>query len=358
MQLFVVVAPGIEHLAEAEVVEAGVPTGRIRRRHGGLDVQATERQFYSLHRWARVPTRVLVRVGSGTARRWDELQQLARSVDWGAWVPPGAPVELHVASHRSVLYHEGAIAERLAVAIDRPVVPTGGGAQAVHARVDRDRVVLSVDASGQPLHRRGWRTSGHRAPLRTTLAAAIVRASGWDGSVPFVDPMCGSGTIPIEASLALAGRPVEREFAFQQWPSFERGTWASVTGTGRPDRLVAPVVAADRDAGAVRTCLDHVRSAGLDGRVTVEQGAVTAQTWPDRPGLVATNPPYGRRVGGRDLRDLYAALGRRVADGGHRLVLLTDDARLAAATGLELDESFATTNGGIEVRCWIGRDPG
>ncbi len=354
MQLFVVVAPGLEPFAEAEVLDLGIPAGRVRRQHGGLEVQATSRQLYALHRWARVPTRVLLRVGAGTARRWDELQQFVRSVDWDAWLPAGAPVELHVASHRSVLYHEGAIAERLGTALGRPVRPKGEGAQAVHARIDRDRVLLSVDASGEALHRRGWRTSGHRAPLRTTLAAAMVRASGWDGSVPLVDPMCGSGTIPIEAALALAGRPIERDFAFQRWPSFERGTWASVTGTARPDRLTAPVVAADRDAGAVASCADHVRAAGLEGWITVEQAAVTAQTWPDVPGLVVTNPPYGRRVGGRDLRDLYAALGRRVADGGHRLVLLADDQRLAAATGLELDEAFATSNGGIDVRCWVG----
>ncbi|MFN8022027.1 MAG: hypothetical protein U0Q03_10910 [Acidimicrobiales bacterium] len=352
LQLFVVVAPGLERLAAAEVTELGVPSGRIKVQHGGLDVQATTRQLYALHRWGRIPTRVLLRTGQGTARRWDELQQLVRTVDWGAFVTPDAPVELHVASHRSALYHQGAIAERVAEVIGRPVA---AGGQGVHVRFDRDRVVMSVDASGELLHRRGWRSTAHRSPLRTTLAAAMVRASGWDGSVALVDPMCGSGTIPIEAALALGGRPIERPFAFERWPSFEPGTWASVTGAGRPDRLTAEVVAGDRDAGAVEGCAEHVRAAGLEGLVRVEHASLTTQRWPDSPGLVITNPPYGKRVGGSggDLRDLYAALGRRVLDGGHRLALLATDPRLVAATGVPLTEAFATTNGGIEVRCHV-----
>jgi putative N6-adenine-specific DNA methylase len=357
LQLFVVVAPGLERLAAAEVAELGVPSGRIKVQHGGLDVQATTRQLYALHRWGRIPTRVLVRTAQGTARRWDELQQLVRTVDWDAVVAPGAPIELHVASHRSTLYHQGAIAERVAEAIGRPVVDgdrQGAQGQDVHVRFDRDRVVLSVDASGELLHRRGWRSTTHRSPLRTTLAAAMIRAAGWDGSTPLIDPMCGSGTIPIEAALAASGAPIDRDFAFRHWPSFEPGTWASVTGSGRPDRLTAPVLAADRDAGAVRGCEEHVRAAGLDGRVSVEHATLTAQRWPDTPALVVTNPPYGRRVGGGDLRDLYAALGRRVLEGGHRLALLATDPRLVAATGVPLTEAFATTNGGIEVRCHIG----
>jgi putative N6-adenine-specific DNA methylase len=358
LQLFVVVAPGLESLAAAELGELGIPASRVRTRHGGLDVQATTRQLYAVHRWCRIPTRVLLRVATGTARRWDELQDLVRSVTWDAFVEPGEPVELHVTSRGSALYHEGAIAERVLVALARPTATERADgaavAQAVHVRLDHDRVVLSVDASGDLLHRRGWRVASHRSPLRTTLAAAMVRASGWDGTVPLIDPMCGSGTIPIEAALVRSGQPIERDFAFARWPSFEPGTWASVRGAGRPDLLRAPVLAADRDAGAVASCREHVEATGLADRVTVEQAPLTAQHWPDRPGVVIVNPPYGRRVGGRDLRDLYASLGKRVTDGGHRLVLLANDPRLVAATGVDVREAFATSNGGIEVRCHLG----
>ena len=259
LPLFVVVAPGLERLAADELASIGIPAPKVRVQHGGLDVQATTRQLYAIHRWARIPTRVLVRVATGTTRNWDELQGLVRTVDWSQYLPPAGSgsaaergVELHVASHRSVLYHQGAIAERVTAVLDRPVSKAGQGGQGVHVRLDRDRAVVSVDASGELLHRRGWRSETHRSPVRTTIAAAMVRASGWDGSVPLVDPLAGSGTIAIEAALWAAGRPIERPFAFQGWPTFEPGTWASVTGAGRPDGLRSPVLAADRDAARSR----------------------------------------------------------------------------------------------------------
>lgn len=356
--MFVVVAPGLERLAAEELASIGIPAAKLRVQHGGIDLQATTRQLYALHRWARIPTRVLVRVATDTVRNWDELQALVRTVDWQAYLGAApAGVELHVASHRSVLYHQGAIAERVSAVLGRP--ETKGG-QAVHVRLDRDRAVVSVDASGQLLHRRGWRSETHRSPLRTTIAAAMVRASGWHGDATLVDPLAGSGTIAIEAAQWAAGRPIERPFAFQQWPSFEPGTWASVTGTGRPDALSAPVFAADRDAGAFAALERHVEGAGLIGRVTLAHAALAAQQWPAATTatagrtVVIANPPYGHRVGGTgtgDLRDLYATLGRRASDADARLVLLAADRRLADATGLELEELFLVDNGGIPVRC-------
>ncbi len=358
--MFVVVAPGLERLAADELASIGIPPGKVRAQHGGLDVQATTRQLYSIHRWARIPTRVLVRVAAETIRNWDELRGLLRTVDWKQYLSEGDPaavasgVEVHVASHGSVLYHQGAIAERVVAALGRPEVK---GGQAIHVRVDRDRAIVSVDASGELLHRRGWRSETHRAPLRTTIAAAMVRASGWDGAVPLLDPLAGSGTIAIEAALWATGRPIDRPFAFQQWPSFEPGTWASVTGAGRPDLLRVPVMAADRDAGAFTALGRHIEAAGLSGHVTAQHAALAVQQWPSadigRP-FVITNPPYGHRIGGTgkgDLRDLYATLGRRVSDAGARLVVLTSDRRLAGATGLALEELFSVDNGGIPVSC-------
>jgi putative N6-adenine-specific DNA methylase len=355
LPLFVVVAPGLERLAADELASIGIPAPKLRVQHGGIDLQATTRQLYAIHRWARIPTRVLVRVAADTVRNWDELQALVRTVDWQAYLGPApAGVELHVASHRSVLYHQGAIAERVSAVLGRPETK---GAQAVHVRLDRDRAVVSVDASGHLLHRRGWRSETHRSPLRTTIAAAMVRASGWRGDATLVDPLAGSGTIAIEAALWAAGRPIERPFAFQQWPSFEPGTWASVTGSGRPDALSAPVFAADRDAGAFAALERHVEGAGLTGRVTVAHAPLAAQQWPAATTartVVIANPPYGHRVGGTgtgDLRDLYATLGRRASEADARLVLLSADRRLADATGLALEELFQVDNGGIPVRC-------
>lgn len=348
-----VVAPGLEQLALDELRTLGVK-GRIGIGKGGLDVDLTTRQLYAVHRHARIPTRVLVRVGDGTAHRFDQLQFLARGASWGGYLVAGEPVTFHVASQASTLYHEGAVEERLAATIGHPVAPHGMG---IYVRIDRNRVIFSVDATGAPMHHRGWRTGKHASPLRATLAAAMLRAAGYDGSTPLVDPMAGSGTIAIEAAGIALGHAHERPFAFQSWPSFEPGTWASVTAGVTTPSTVATILAADRDAGAVAMVRTHIEAAGLAGAIEVQHAALTDQQWPGQPSLVVVNPPYGQRVGRTgDLRDLYAALGAKVAGGSHRLCLLAPDQRLAKATGLTLEERFATSNGGIPVRCLVSAD--
>lgn len=350
-RVFVVVAPGLESLAAAEVRELGT-AGKPRVLRGGIEVDLTTRQLYALHRQATIPTRVLVRAARGSVTRFDELESLAGSVEWDRYLAPGTPVRVQAASHRSRLYHTVAITERVVQAIGRPVEE---GGQMISVRIAHDTATISVDASGEALHRRGWRDSGHAAPLRATIASAMLRAAGYDGDEPLVDPMCGSGTIAIEAARHVRRLAPERPFAFQQWPSFEAGTWASVCAPVE-GRDPAPILAADRDEGAVATARHHAERAHVADVVRFQHAPLDAQSWPDVASLVVCNPPYGTRIGDRDsLRNLYAALGNRVRAGGHRLCLLTGEDRLARATGLDLTESFATSNGGIPVRCWLGR---
>jgi putative N6-adenine-specific DNA methylase len=235
----------------------------------------------------------------------------------------------------------------------------------VVARVLGDRVTLSVDTSGEALHKRGWRQEVSRAPLRETLASAIVLAAAWDAASPLVDPFCGSGTIVVEAALQARdlapGR--DRGFAFQAWPDFEAGTWASVRGEvasrARPLPAGAVLAGRDRDAGAVEAARANAARAGVGDDVTFTRAALSDFDAPAtgagraaRRGWIVTNPPYGARVSsGHDLRDLYARLGdvaRRHVP-GWRVAILAADTRLAAQAHLRLETLLATTNGGIDV---------
>jgi len=348
---FLVVTPGLEQVAVDELRALGVG-GRTTRTRGGVEVDLTTRQLYAAHRQCRVPTRVLVRLATDTCRRFDELERLITSIDWSRYLPDGEPVAVHAASQSSALYHEGAIVERVVAALGRPI---DDGGQRIHLRLSRDKATVSIDATGESLHRRGWRTAAHAAPLRATIAAAMLRVSGYDGSQPLIDPMTGSGTIAIEAASIALRRPIDRPFAFRQWPSFEPGTWASVCApVAAATADTAPITAADRDAGAVATAREHAAAAGVTDAIGFQHAALGAQRWPESSGLVVCNPPYGHRLGDASaLRDLYATLGRRVADGGHRLCVLVADDRLAVATGLTFHERFATSNGGIAVRCLV-----
>lgn len=362
--------PGLEPILADELRELGLRPAKPV--HGGVPLRATDRELYAANVWTRVATRVIVRLGTFVARSFADLEARAAALPWDAHLAPGIAPVFRVSAAKSRLYHTDAIAERLhrVVGVEPPaedVATDPTRVQLFVVRVVHDRVTVSVDSSGDSLHRRGWRQEVAKAPLRETLAAAMVRASGRELDRPFVDPMCGSGTIAIEAALAAAGLApgADRTFAFQRWPSFKPGTWASVaagvrTAAGDTARRarVAPILAADRDEGAVRAATANAERAGVADLVRVHHGALrtTLHALRDAPaGTICTNPPYGARVGagsaGRDLRDLYAALGATARDDlpAWRVALLVADRALAAQCGLAFEERFATTNGGIDV---------
>jgi len=244
-------------------------------------------------------------------------------------------------------------------------------------RVDRDRFTISADSSGEPLYHRGWRRQVAKAPLRPTVTAAVLAAIGWPGDATpggrqlLVDPMCGSGTLAIEAARWACGLPpavgddpdTPRSYAFEHWADFAPGTWASVTGeaTARrtaTDRGRVSVLACDRDAGAVAATTANARRAGVDAELDVHRDALSAAEPPEGPppgpgdtAWVVTNPPWGGRVSGGDLRDLYATLGNVVRQrfAGWRVAMVVADRHLAAHSGLGLHDVLTTTSGGQTV---------
>ena len=232
-------------------------------------------------------------------------------------------------------------------------------AQLFVVRFDHDVCTISADASGELLHRRGYRLAVGRAPLRETLAAAMLIACEWEPSMPLVDPMCGSGTIAIEAAMIARriapGRA--RPFAAETWPETPAGLWKAERLVAEQEILpagAAPIIGADRDEGAIANARANATRAGVLGDVEFRCAAVSALEVPEAPrGLLAANPPYGVRVGeSRPLRDLFARLGQvaRAKCAGWRVALLSADRALDAQTALPFTEVFATSNGGIAVR--------
>jgi putative N6-adenine-specific DNA methylase len=370
---FVVCLPGVEPLLEEELAGLGV---RGRRRRGGIAAPMTTRQLYAANLHLRTATRIVVRVARFDARTFAALERELKTIDWSPWIAADTPVWVRPTSHGSRLWHTGAVAERVLGAVPgRPAdlldEPAADGTAAdddddderlrLIVRLVRDQVTVSVDASGEPLHRRGWRGPTAKAPLRPTLAAAMVRGAGWYGQGPLLDPFCGSGTIPIEAALLARRVPpgLGRSFAFQRWPCFEPGTWASVDGAARAAIRPAagvPILASDRDPGAVAATVANARRAGVADDVDVRRAVVSDVDAPppgSGTGWLVTNPPYGRRVrGGRDRRDLYARIGQVVTARlpGWTVGLLVEDATVARHSGLPLVQAWPATNGGIPVR--------
>ncbi len=360
MQLLAAAPPGLEPLLAQELAELGLaPPRRYFKPGQGDGAVAFEGSLEALYRAnleLRVAERVLLRLGRFEAGSFAALERLAARVSWRETLPAGAALTVRVDSRRSKLYHERAVAERLAGAAGRRLAAPGEAAPILQASVDRDVVTLDLDSSGEPLHRRGYRLETAKAPLRETLAAALLRASGWDKASPLLDPFCGSGTIAIEAyqlSRNLApGRA--RRFAFMDWPGFDATLWQNVRARAEEAaRRDGPVVAAsDRDAGAIEAASANAARAGAEA-IAFSRAAVSAVVPPAGTGWLVANPPYGARLSaGKDVRDVYAQLGKllRGPCAGWKAALICPALELARATGLRVEPGYSTKNGGLDVR--------
>lgn len=267
--------PGLEELTGTELVALGLrPTGS---EPGGISFEGSLDDLARANLWLRTASRVLARIASFHARALGELERKAAAVQWRSWLVPGVPVRLRVSCRKSRLYHQKAVAERIERSLaaagweavtgsaesgeesDEPN-PGGGpaetGAQTLFVRIFRDDCTISLDSSGELLHRRGYRLASGKAPLRETLAAGLILASGWDSATPLLDPFAGSGTIPIEAALLARRIPPgrHRTFAFHRWPSWNPERWTLLLETADAqslDKAPAAILASDRDAGAI-----------------------------------------------------------------------------------------------------------
>src|SRR3954463_823882 len=239
-ELFASTAPGLESIAAGELKALGV---KGRQEPGGVAFESDIERVYLANLWLRTASRVILRLGRFHASTFYELERRAKKLPWSNFLSDGGSVEVRVTCRKSRLYHSDAVAERVLDAIRQvsPAVDLKVGndesgdetaqsskpTQLFVVRIVDDQCEISADSSGELLHRRGYRKEVAKAPLRETLAAAMILASGWRPGSPLVDPMCGSGTIPIEAAM-IARRiapGLRRQFQFMRWPSFDSGLW-------------------------------------------------------------------------------------------------------------------------------------
>jgi putative N6-adenine-specific DNA methylase len=360
--LFAVAAPGVEPVLLREV--QAIPGARNARIvPGGVELRGDLEVVQRANLWLRTATRLLVRIGTVEAREFAKLRRRASALPWEPFLDGKQPLAVSASQSGCRLYHTGGIAENLVAAIgDRlgaPVAADAAGAK-VLARGQGDQWTFSVDSSGELLHRRGWRQENAHAPLRETLAAALLLLCEWDPTTPFVDPMCGAGTLPLEAcALAMRWAPgLSRDFAFTRWPAHDGARWEAVRAEAEAARLPAPpgtpgsIIGSDRSAAAVAAAERNAERAGMASFVRLTRAEIGEVAPPDERGLVLLNPPYGRRVGDpATLRRLYAEIGRtlRARFAGWQAGLLVADMRLVDAIGARVVGTHPLVNGGLRV---------
>jgi len=369
-RLFLVAAPGLEAACAKEAARV-LPGAECTITTGGVELVGDDTLIAHANLALRLPTRILLRLGELEARDFGKLEKRAAALPWARYLPAGAPVTIRAASAKSRLYHTGAIEERVALALagsvgavlTKPADPTDDDDTSAHAILVRglhDRYTFSLDTSGARLHQRGWRMEGGLAPLRETLAAALVALAEHADDEPLVDPMCGSGTIAIEAALLQIRRaPGQgRSFAFERFVGFDAARLGALRvqlkKAERARRL--PIVLADADAAQLAIARRNAVRAGVDELVTFELGPLAQRKPHAERGLFITNPPYGRRIGTRSaMPPLYGEIGRALkgAYTAWRAAILVEDRALLPALGIDEARTIALSNGGLKV--WIAR---
>ncbi len=357
-EIFLVATPGLEAPLADEARRAGFDAKLVE---GGVAFTGGWPEVWRANLELRGATRVLARIAEFRAMHLAQLDKRSRKVAWGDFLRPDVPVTVEASCRRSKIYHAGAAAQRVATAIREELgAPVADAASVrVLARIEDDLVTISIDTTGESLHKRGHKEAVARAPMRETMAAMFLAQCGFRGDEPVLDPMCGSGTFVIEAAEIAAGLEPgrTRSFAFEELRTFDGNAWAAMKaeGGGRPVQL--RFFGRDRDAGAIRMAGENAGRAGVAALAEFEATPVEELQRPDGPpGLVIVNPPYGARIGHKGpLLLLHRRLGDalKAKFSGWRVGIVTADAELARATGLPFAKPGAPVlHGGIRVTLW------
>ncbi len=370
---FAVMQPGFEETGREELLELGIPVSGLCE--GGVEFTGRLEECYRANLCARTPSRVLMRLCRFRARDFGKLGTKAAGFPWELYVNVGTELSIKAASRHSRLYHTGRIGEEISAGISKRLSDCGLSArfvsrkkpdapsQQILARLEDDVCELSLDASGEPLYRRGYKSRVTEAPLRETLAASLLRAARFARYDMLIDPMCGSGSFSIEAALASQGRLAgeRRSFAFEGWPSFRPAAYRHLLTRLQEDAAPRELLVhcSDRDGRAVETARANCREAGVHDLVRPIRADFFKEGVPVPAGkraLIMLNPPYGKRIGeAAKAKGLYRRIGRALREGysGCGWCVIVPGLELEKALALPYNRKILFMNGGIRVAALI-----
>ena len=333
---------------------------------GGVSFAASWETCYRANLWSRVASRILWKVGDFSYRGERELYDAARATDWTKHFSVQRTIRVNVTAQKSPLKSlefatlkvKDAVCDRFRdQAGSRPDVDRASPDVRIHVFLEEAKGILYLDTSGEALFKRGWRMEVAEAPIRENLAAGLILLTGWRFDQPFLDPMCGGGTLLSEAAAMARGRApgAKRSFGFEKLASFDAALWERV----KHERIVQPaeprLYGSDSDADALKAARRNLGAAGVERWVKLEQADVLARAAPEAEGVLVANPPYGERIGDSDeLAAFYPRLGDALKKNfaGWRCFLFTADLRLPKLIRLQPSRRTPLWNGALECRLY------
>jgi len=376
MHIFAPCPRGLEELLVSEFTRFGMT--QVEQVGGGVRARTTQESLYRANLHSRFASRILVRLAVGAYQKEDDLYQMARKIAWHQWFDVSQSFKVGTTAVKSPLRSLDFATLRVKDAIcdrfradrgSRPNVNTEHPDQRIQLFLTETSATLYIDSSGDPLWQRGYRGAAGQAPLKENLAAGLVALAGWNdrdenGKLKydtFLDPMCGSGSIVIEAAWMRANRApgLNRRFACERWADADRGLWTQLRADARAQIQTLPaqtLFASDAHPGAIAATRRHLEETGLLADVTLEQGDFVGRGAPATSGLLVCNPPYGVRLSEQEtLQVEYPEWGRTLKQQftGWTAALFTADLELTKGLGLKPRRRFPLKNGALECRLFV-----
>ena len=335
---------------------------------GGVAFTGNWMTCYRVNFWSRIASRVLWRIASFDYKNEQDVYAAAKAIDWLKYFNVECSLRVNVAAQKSPLKSlefatlriKDAVCDRFRDKLGhRPDVDRTNPDVRIHAFLEGTRATLYLDTSGEPLFKRGWRHGVADAPLRENLAAGIIMLTGWKPDEPLLDPMCGGGTLLVEAAAMARGRApgAKRGFAFEKLSVFEAGAWQAVKAEEkkRERQPNLRLYGSDTDPKALNAARRNLAEAGIERWVTLERSDILERVPPTQTGVLVANPPYGERIGTADeLAAFYPRLGdalkKRFA--GWRCYFFTADLRLPKLIRLQPSRRTPLFNGALECRLY------
>jgi putative N6-adenine-specific DNA methylase len=356
---------GLEETLAAELTALGAAD--VWPGNRAVEFAGDKQLLYKMNLWCRTATRILHPIAAFAAPDSDRLYQGVAALDWAPYLDPDMTLAVDAVAIESAFDNSLFVAQRVKDAVvdqfrkrngKRPSVDADNPDLRINIHIHGDKATLSLDSSGGPLTRRGYRTEGGKAPLSEVLAAGIVRLTEWDMATPLIDPMCGSGTIVIEVAMVarnIAPGLLRKQFGFMRWKDYDEALYRQLVREARQAikaDLPVEIVGSDIDRRAIDEAKANARRAGVEGNIRFEVKPFDQQTPPSGPGTVVMNPPYGERIAIRDIESFYQSLGDVLKQkyDGYTAFILSGNPEAAGHIGLRTSRRIKLFNGPLECR--------
>ncbi len=364
MKLIAKTFHGLETVLASELEALGAENIRILKR--AVEFEGNNEVLYKSNLWLRTALRILLPITTFKARNEAELYKQIKAYDWSRFINNNETLAIDAVVFSKYFNHSKFVALKVKDAIcDRFVEKTGRRPSVnlespnmmLNVHVAEDTFTISLDSSGAPLNRRGYRTKDHPAPINESLAAGMILLSGWDGSTPFFDPMCGSGTIVMEAAMIAAGiapNLKKTDFAFMRWRDYDAALWKRIleeaqTSIITPEvRITGSDIAVSAIDVARQTALDY----GLKKYINLAVSSFNEMRAPGKNGTIIMNPPYDERLKSRDIVKLYTDIGTHLKHNfsGWDAWVISSNLEALKLVGLKPAEKHTLYNGSLECR--------